>query len=115
MATPGEWRCLKCNTLNQPGRMHCGKCWPYSYPDLKVQQHAQPAPDIINHPLHYQGEVECIDAIESALTPEEFEGYCRANAMKYIWRAGKKGDKVTDLRKAMWYLNRLIGTKPPVQ
>jgi hypothetical protein len=39
------------------------------------------------NPEHYrQGGIECIDAIEAALTPEEFRGYCKGNAMKYIWR-----------------------------
>ena len=34
--------------------------------------------DLINQPLHYcQGGIECIDAIEAALTPEEFRGYCK--------------------------------------
>lgn len=34
--------------------------------------------------------------------------FCRGNAMKYIWRAGLKGDAVTDLKKARWYLDREI-------
>ena len=34
--------------------------------------------------------------------------YCLGNALKYISRAGKKGDSKEDLRKAMWYLNREI-------
>jgi hypothetical protein len=65
--------------------------------------------DNVNHPSHYtNGSVECIDAIQSALTPEEFEGYCKANAMKYLWRAGRKKDKAEDLRKANWYISKLI-------
>lgn len=63
--------------------------------------------DTIN-PSHYkQGKVECIDGIESALTYEEFRGYLKGNAMKYIWRERhKNGDE--DVRKAIWYLNRLV-------
>ena len=35
--------------------------------------------------------------------------FCLGNAMKYIWRAGEKGDAIEDLQKAMWYLDREIG------
>lgn len=64
-------------------------------------------PDTIN-PSHYrQGKVECIDGIESALTPEEFQGYAKGNALKYIWRERYKNG-VEDLKKARWYLDRLI-------
>ena len=64
---------------------------------------------MVNHPPHYQSEkgVECIDAIEAAMTTEEFRGYLRGNCLKYLWRAEKKG-REEDLKKAAWYLNRLI-------
>ena len=65
--------------------------------------------DPVHHPAHYtSGKVECIEAIEAALGPEGFRAYCRGNALKYIWRAGRKGDAGQDLRKARWYLDRLI-------
>lgn len=64
-------------------------------------------PDLVNSPPHYrQGEVECIDAIRSALTPEEFRGYCKGNALKYIWRERYKGG-AESLLKAAWYLAKL--------
>jgi len=63
--------------------------------------------DQIN-PDHYkQGGVECIDAIEAALTPEEFRGYCKGNIIKYTWRERHKGEAVS-LAKAQWYLRRLL-------
>lgn len=66
--------------------------------------------DAVSHPVHYtSGGIECIDAMESALTREEFRGYLRANILKYIWRYDRKGAPVQDLRKAEWYLRRLIG------
>ena len=65
--------------------------------------------DPVNHPEHYTaGSIECIDAIEAALTPEQFIGYCRGNALKYLWRMGLKVDKVQDGEKARWYVNRLL-------
>ena len=67
--------------------------------------------DIVNHPSHYKvGGIETIDFIEAKLSKEEFTGYCIGNALKYISRAGHKTDDGnTDLRKAIWYLNRAIG------
>lgn len=67
--------------------------------------------DMVNHPPHYnKGGIECIDAIRAALTPEEFKGYCKGNALKYIWRMPHKGKEEEDLGKAQWYLNQ-IGEK----
>ena len=64
--------------------------------------------DTVNHPSHYaSGEIECIDAMEAMLTPEQFIGYLRGNAFKYQWRYKNKGG-ITDLEKAQWYLNKLI-------
>lgn len=58
--------------------------------------------EAVNHPSHYQGKkFESIDIIE------DFElGFHLGNAIKYILRAGKKGSKVQDLKKAIWYLER---------
>lgn len=65
--------------------------------------------DPINHPLHYtQGSIECIDAIEAALSTEEFEGFLKGQIIKYVWRARHKGTPRIDLEKANWYLTKLI-------
>ncbi len=60
--------------------------------------------DPVNHPAHYTGHpsgVECI-------TVSEHMSFNVGNAMKYLWRAGSKGDAVEDLRKALWYVDREI-------
>ena len=63
--------------------------------------------DTVENPSHYtEGDIECIDAIQSALTDTEFRGYCKGNAIKYVWREGRKGDGNEDLKKAIWYLKR---------
>lgn len=67
--------------------------------------------DMVNHPPHYQGDIECIDAIEAALGPEGFRAYCRGTAMKYAWRAGKKGCAAEDMAKGAWYLNKAANAK----
>lgn len=72
-------------------------------------EEAPPAHDPVNRPAHYTtGKVECIDALEAALGPDGFRGFCRGNALKYLWRSGKKGNVTEDLRKAIWYINREI-------
>ena len=64
--------------------------------------------DVVNHPPHYtDGGIECIEAIEAALTAEEFRGYCKGNNLKYTWRERHKGG-TESLKKAQWYLDRLI-------
>ena len=76
--------------------------WDTVYQKLKNQSNN------VSSPAHYnKGNIECIDAIEAASTKEEFEGYLRNNVLKYVWRFRYK-DNVTDLRKARWYLDKLI-------
>ena len=66
--------------------------------------------DDVNHPVHYNnGKVECIEAIEAMLSETEFEGYVRGNVIKYVWRFKYK-DGLKDLKKAKWYLERLIAS-----
>jgi len=63
--------------------------------------------DVVNKPPHYQGEVEAIDSIKAAMSYEGFKGYCQGNALKYIIRFDRKNG-VEDLRKAEWYIKKLI-------
>jgi hypothetical protein len=63
--------------------------------------------DVVHKPPHYQGEVEAIDSIKAAMSYEGFKGYCQGNALKYIIRFDRKNG-VEDLRKAEWYINKLI-------
>lgn len=66
--------------------------------------------DCVNHPEHYtDGGIETIDYIRAKLNPIEFDGYIKGNVIKYVSRAGKKGEFTEDLRKAAWYLEYLLG------
>lgn len=71
-----------------------------------------PAPverDDIGNPEHYTfGGIEAIDYMRAKSTPEEFRGHLRLTVMKYISRTGHKDDALKDLKKAQWYLSRLI-------
>ena len=60
--------------------------------------------DPVNHPTHYNAHpsgVECITIVEHMT-------FNLGNAIKYIWRAGEKGDAVQDLEKSVWYVQREI-------
>lgn len=65
--------------------------------------------DNVNHPAHYTaGGVECIDALKAAtVNLTGIEAVCTANAIKYLWR-WKHKNGVEDLKKAKWYIDRLI-------
>lgn len=65
--------------------------------------------DNVNHPSHYtQGGIECIDAITAATVNKTgIEAVCTANIIKYLWRYEAKNG-LEDVKKAQWYLNRLI-------
>lgn len=70
--------------------------------------------DNVNHPAHYTaGGIECIEAIKASMTPEEFYGYLKGNALKYMWRYRHKGKPREDLQKAEWYLHRLLNELYP--
>jgi hypothetical protein len=64
-------------------------------------------PDPVNHPPHYKtGGVETIDFIEA-----KDLNYRLGNVVKYVTRAGKKGNPIEDLKKARWYLDREINAR----
>jgi len=70
--------------------------------------------DVVLHPNHYAeadipSGIECWDWYELAMTEEEITGHFKGNALKYIFRAGKKGNAIQDLEKARNYLARWIG------
>lgn len=68
--------------------------------------------DLVNHPDHYQSEtgLETINVIEAfTFDLKGIEAVCTGNVLKYICR-WKKKDGLRDLKKAQWYLNRLIET-----
>ena len=68
--------------------------------------------DPVNSPSHYAdgNGIECIEAIEASMSMEEFKGFLKGNVQKYVWRYDKKRGS-EDLKKARWYLDRLIGIK----
>lgn len=77
-----------------------------SVKDLCVTTNIKPMSisNMVDHPAHYnKGKIEVIDFIEDQQLP-----FHLGNVVKYIARAGSKGDKLEDLKKARWYLDRYI-------
>ena len=71
---------------------------------------AQKEADEVNRPAHYTAsKIECIDAIDCAISGlDGREAFYSGQVLKYMWRWKLKGG-VKDLKKAKWYLERLIG------
>lgn len=63
----------------------------------------------VNHPKHYNrpGRKECIEEMLDIYGPEKVSAFCELNAYKYRYRAGLKGNKDEDLKKADWYLKKM--------
>ena len=65
--------------------------------------------DPVNRPAHYtKGGIECIEAIKASMSAEEYAGFLKGQIIKYVWRYRHKGKPVEDLKKANFYLDRLI-------
>tara|TARA_R100001377_G_scaffold14108_1_gene7179 strand:- start:183 stop:479 length:297 start_codon:yes stop_codon:yes gene_type:complete len=74
---------------------------------MKMMAKKDKEADMVNSPLHYnESGIECIDALQ-AMLGEGFEAYLQGNIAKYLWRFKYKNG-VEDLKKAQWYLNKLI-------
>lgn len=65
--------------------------------------------DNVNHPKHYEGKIECIDAMQEVLGKDGTISFCIGNAFKYIWRCKKKHPTpIEDLEKCRWYINKAL-------
>ena len=100
-ATPAQWDALR---KKAPAPSTGLEAWMQA-----AHEEAEEIMDNVNRPTHYNtGNIECIEAIEESMTPDAFKGYLKGNTMKYLWRYERKGKGLEDLKKAQWYLNRLI-------
>lgn len=69
---------------------------------------SEAAADMVNHPPHYEGRFECIDVMGDCYGEEAVKAFCLGNAFKYIYRCNKKFNKLEDVEKAIWYLNKYV-------
>ena len=74
-----------------------------------INNFAQIVSDTIHHPKHYTSDDCGVEAIEiTSLLPA-----CISNAVKYVWRCGKKDEDLQELKKALWYINYSIDNDLP--
>lgn len=72
--------------------------------EIESEDNVTKQADMVNHPPHYKaGPFECLEVIEALDL-----GYHLGNALKYLWRAGRKDDRLQDLLKAKFYVERAI-------
>lgn len=67
--------------------------------------------DMVNQPPHYtSGGIECADALDAMVSayPDPVAAALTWQVGKYIWRHPLKWNPTEDLKKARWYLDRLI-------
>jgi hypothetical protein len=107
-ATPEEWNALRKKTATP-----VADTWNHIYDDDNEPNdhplYGDYKYDNVHRPEHYNtGSIECIEAIKGMLNHDEYIGYLRGNALKYMWRFRYKKSPIEDLRKARWYEERLI-------
>lgn len=89
----------------------CKKCWNLEYiEDYVTDTNVGNKSDNVNHPEHYQGKHECIDIMRVLFGDEAVKGFCKCNAFKYRFRAGRKEENTAeqDIQKAEWYEEYLM-------
>lgn len=106
-------------------RETCEECWsqemvlpvpaekPMAQVNAFMNQDAdeKPAENFVDHPTHYcQGSIECIDALNAMVEgwSDSVSAVLAWQTVKYIWRHPFKGKPVEDLKKAQFYLERLV-------
>ena len=80
-------------------------CWYMSEDWLEPYQDEEEALD-----KHYQTKIQPIEVMEANMTPEEFQGFCKGNIIKYVCRCGKKDNPVHEVSKIIQYANWLLSS-----
>lgn len=102
---PGDYGYPELNRCENGAGGWCEECF-----DQEIQDTEPKAPDMVNKPPHYTaGGIECIDAIAAALSSHKdpMGAWLTGQVIKYLWRWPLKNG-VEDLKKARFYLDRLI-------
>jgi uncharacterized protein DUF3310 len=102
--------CLMCDALLLVGENQgdlCGNCFRQLQEARQRRHQSYPRQPSVDHPPHYGGDVphETVKCLEAWGLERDALLW---NTVKYISRAGKKGDQLEDLKKARWYLDRRI-------
>lgn len=66
----------------------------------------------VNHPQHYNKDgIECFDVISAFFGKEALEDFCLGNALKYLMRCQHKGKYIEDLKKAKFYIEKILALR----
>ena len=66
-------------------------------------------PKQVDHPAHYAGEIEFINAMLETMGWVDVRTFCLCTAFEYLWQCKKKHAIPTeDVEKALWYLEKYI-------
>ena len=110
-AKPEDWDALKADRYHDNRPFAEPECaLPADHHEMMKRERDRyaPSPDVVDKPAHYRvGEVEAIDYIEQQLGGQGIRHYLEGNILKYMHRWRYKNG-VEDLRKARWYLDKLI-------
>lgn len=89
------------NASHEKDRLRDENTEPFRFPNIDEKD--------INHPERYGGdtEYECIKVLKAWLSKDEYRGFLKGNAIKYLCRLGKKDEAVKEIQKAEWYLREL--------
>lgn len=66
----------------------------------------------VKHPQHYNKDgIECFDVISAFFGKEALEDFCLGNALKYLMRCQHKGKYLEDLKKAKFYIEKILALR----
>ena len=103
--------CSGCPLYNDDGfESSCRRAFARAIVDEAKKNDGVVEEEAVNHPEHYQGDVECIEIMRAMFGDGAVSDFCRCNSFKYRFRAGnKKGSSYEqDIAKAVWYENYLM-------
>lgn len=79
-----------------------------STPDRKMHIARVEAKEMVDHPAHYAGDIECKDVMIQQFGKDAYMWFCLLNSFKYQYRCNMKEDCKQDLQKSRWYLNEYL-------
>lgn len=103
--SPFQTPCLTCKYSFERGTCQFDTCKSFFEPENEGDAEQKE----VDHPAHYAGKIECIDALLETMGRDDVRAFCLCNAFKYLWRCKKKHDTPTeDVKKAAWYLEKYL-------
>lgn len=97
--------CLTCKYSFERGTRQFDTCKSFFEPETEEDAEQKE----VDHPAHYAGNIECIDAMLETMGWADVRTFCLCTAFEYLWPCKKKHAIPTeDVEKALWYLEKYI-------